>query len=103
MNKSFRRLLALLIAVVMVVGLLPAAVFAETPKETDAAEPIHVFTEEENAILDNDVFAKIDAVKVEAAQTCGGIHHMTEADYVAAIPQVIAAVEASETYVPGTL
>ena len=67
MNKSFRRLLALLIAVVMVVGLLPAAVFAETPKETDAAKPIHVFTEADNAILDNDVFARIDTVKTEAA------------------------------------
>ena len=103
MSNYSRRLLALLIAVVMVIGLLPAAVFAETPREADADKPIHVFTEEENAILDNDVFAKIETVKVEAAQTCGGIHHMTEADYVAAIPQVIAAVEASETYVPGTL
>ena len=103
MNKSFRRLLALLIAVVMVVGLLPAAVFAETPKETDAAKPIHVFTEADNAILDNDVFARIDTVKTEAAAACGGIGHMTEADYVAAVPQVIEAIESSETYVPGTL
>ncbi len=103
MNKSFRRLLALLIAVVMVVGLLPAAVFAETPKETGAAQPIHVFTEADNAILDNDVFAKINTVKAEAAAACGGIGHMTEADYVAAVPQVIEAIESSETYVPGTL
>ena len=103
MNKSFRRLLALLIAVVMVVGLLPAAVFAETPKETDAAQPIRVFTEADNAILDNDVFAKINTVKAEAAAACGGVGHMTEADYIAAVPQVIEAIKSSETYVPGTL
>ena len=95
MNKSFRRLLALLIAVVMVVGLLPAAVFAETPKETDAAQPIRVFTEADNAILDNDVFAKINTVKAEAAAACGGVGHMTEADYIAAVPQVIEAIKSS--------
>ncbi len=66
MRNYSRRFLALLIALVMVVGLFPAAAFAETPAEAEPTDQTHVFTEGEEAILNDDGFAGID--EVEAAQ-----------------------------------
>ena len=104
MKNYVKRLIALLVTLVMVLGLFPTAAFAETPAGSDSSEEVHVFTAEDNAILDEDVFARIEAVKSETSRTSGvSIGTMTEADYVAMLPQVIEAVESSETYVPGTL
>ncbi len=105
MKKTLKRSLAILIALAMVILLFPGAAFAEEPMRTGAAGAVRIFTAEDQAILDEDVFARIEAVKTEAARTTrgGSIGAMTEADYTALIPQVIQAIEASETYVPGTL
>ena len=103
MKNYPRRFLALLIALVMVVGLFPAAAFAATPAAAEPSDAVRVFTAEDEAILNDDVFARIDEVKTTAAKTRGGIGALTEADYAALVPQVIKAVEDSETYVPGTL
>ncbi|MBO4420021.1 MAG: InlB B-repeat-containing protein, partial [Oscillospiraceae bacterium] len=103
MKNYSRRFLALLIALVMVVGLFPAAAFAATPAGAEPSDAVRVFTAEDEAILKDDVFARIDEVKTTAAKTRGGIGALTEADYAALVPQVVKAVEASETYVPGTL
>ena len=103
MRKPFKRLFALLIVLTMVVGLLPvfhAAAETGISGEGRLDRPI---TEEDNAILDNDVFAKIAAVEAGTASTMGGISRMTEADYVRIVPQVVKAIESSATYVPGTL
>ena len=104
MKNYIRRLLALLIALVMVLGLLPTAAFAETPSGSNSPDNLRIFTEDDKAILDEDVFAGIESVKSRAAQKNGvSIGMMTEADYAALVPQVIEAIESSETYVPGTL
>ncbi|MBO4872017.1 MAG: N-acetylmuramoyl-L-alanine amidase family protein [Lachnospiraceae bacterium] len=103
MSKRFKRLLSLLMTLIMVLGLIPGTVSAAGQEQPASAEPIHVYTEEENALIEQDVFASIETVKMNAAETCGGIGKMTEADYVALVPQVIETVLASATYVPGTL
>ena len=103
MRKPFKRLFALLIVLTMVVGLLPvfhAAAETGISGEGRLDRPI---TEEDNAILDNDVFAKIAAVEAGTASTMGGISRMTESDYIRIVPQVVKAIESSATYVPGTL
>ena len=101
-----RKWIALLLALVMTLLLVPTAFAAGGSAGTtgkDAPEPVHVYTEEENALLDNGVFADIQTVKNTAAVRMGGGEKMTEADYAAMIPQVAAAVMKSDTYVPGTL
>ena len=103
MRKPFKRLFALLLVLTMVVGLLPvfhAAAETGISGEGRLDRPI---TEEDNAILDNDVFAKIAEVEAGTASTMGGISRMTEADYIRIVPQVVKAIESSATYVPGTL
>ncbi len=102
MSKQFKRIFALLLVLAMVLSVLPTA-FAAGVGVSGRADAEHVYTEEENAILDNDVFAKIEAVKANAASTMGGISRMTEANYVSLVPDVIEAIKSSETYVPGTL
>ena len=103
MSKQFKRLFALLVVLAMIAGLLPtfaAAAGASISGEGRLDRPI---TEEDNAILDADVFAKIEAVKASAASPMGGISQMTEQDYIRIEPQVIEAIKSSDTYVPGTL
>ena len=96
-----KRWIAFFLTLAMALSVLavPASARAAEPTE----EPIYVFTEEDNARIEQDVFAGIENVKTNAAKTCGGIGRMTEQDYVALIPQVIEVIENSETYVPGTL
>ncbi len=95
-----RRILAILLSVFMLVSVIAVPVSAREGEQEDKP---YVFTEADNALIEQDVFASIEAIKADAAQTCGGIGKMTEQDYAALVPQVIEAVEASETYVPGTL
>ena len=94
-----KRFFAMLLCAALLLSLFPVTASAVQQEET----PLYVYTEADNARLDADVFAAIDAVKASAAQTCGGIGRMTEQDYIDLVPQVIEAVKASATYVPGTL
>ncbi len=99
MLKHTRKLLAVLLVMVLVLGLFPTFAAAQTT----SAKRGHVFTALENAALDTDVFAKIEIAKANAAQPMGGVAKLQEADYVNMIPQVIDAIKSSKTYVPGTL
>ena len=99
MLKHTRKLLAVLLVMVLVLGLFPTFAAAQTT----SAKRVHVFTALENAALDTDVFAKIEIAKANAAQPMGGVAKLQEADYVNMIPQVIDAIKSSKTYVPGTL
>ena len=102
MRKWLSKLFALLLTLVILLGITPTLAFgagAEANGKND--EPIHVYTEEEHALLENGVFARIQTVKDTAATRKAGA--MTEADYVALIPQIVRAVENSDTFVPGSL
>jgi uncharacterized small protein (DUF1192 family) len=99
MLKHMRKLFAVLLVMVLVLGLFPTFAAAQTT----SAKRVHVFTALENAALDTDVFAKIELAKANAAQPMGGVAKLQEADYVNMIPQVIDAIKSSKTYVPGTL
>ena len=84
--------------------LLPAVVLlagcaASAPEQT---EEVHVFTEEDNQLLEKDVFAKIEEVKKAYAEE-NGLEILTEEDFAEMIPEVIQAIEASDTYAEGTL
>ncbi|MBR2811449.1 MAG: hypothetical protein IKD69_08725 [Solobacterium sp.] len=84
--------------------LLPAVVLlagcaASAPAQTEEA---HVFTEEDNLLLEKDVFAKIEEVKKAYAEE-KGLEILTEEDFAEMIPEVIQAIEASDTYAEGTL
>lgn len=95
-----KKLFAALIAVIMILSVLPVAA---APAVFGGSEKVHVYTDEENAILDNGVLADIQAVKNASALKKGGIEKMKEADYIALIPEVIKKIESSDTYVKGTL
>ncbi|MBE6989552.1 MAG: hypothetical protein E7426_02245 [Ruminococcaceae bacterium] len=103
MRKPFKRLFALLLSMVMLLGLLPTVAFAADAGSAGRANAAHVFTKAENAVLDNDVFAKISAIQSDAARPMGGVAQMTENDYISILPAVIDAIESSDTYVEGTL
>ena len=104
MRKSFKRLLAILLTTIMLLSLAPTAFAADPGKISGSANAsVHVFTKAENAAVENDVFAKIEAVKDSAARPMGGIGKMTEADYISIIPQVVKAITGSSTYVRGSL
>ena len=99
---SFRKWLALLLVLCLTAGLLPTATTASASAADNDAP--RVFTEADNAVLQADVFAKIDAVEAKAAKR--GPRRAparTEKDYNALVPQVIEAIESSDTYVEGTL
>ncbi|MBQ1410333.1 MAG: InlB B-repeat-containing protein, partial [Oscillospiraceae bacterium] len=104
MKKQYKRIFSLLLVLAMIVGVLPtmAAAQESTPVPSES-EAIYTYTEADNEILDNDVFSKIERVESDSARRAGGIGAMTEEDYIALIPQVIEAIVASDTYVPGTL
>ncbi|MBR6119179.1 MAG: InlB B-repeat-containing protein [Oscillospiraceae bacterium] len=103
MSKQYKRLFAFLLVLTMVVGLLPTLAFAQPIQEGDPSKPEYVYTQEDNELLKQDVFAKIESVKAETAQTMGGLGKLTEQDYISIIPQVVRAIESSETFVPGSL
>ena len=103
MSRKLKKLLALLLTMVMLLGTLPTLAFAADARSGGSAKKVHVYTEAENAKLDNGVFAKIQSVKNVAANRMGGIGRMSEADYISIIPQVVRAIESSDTYVKGSL
>ena len=103
MRKTIgRRWLCLVLALVLLAGCLPvsAAFGAESERAAAASRAI---TEADEALLRQDVFARIDAVVEAAAERTGGAAALTVGDYCAMLPQVRQAVEASQTYAPGTL
>ncbi len=96
-----KRLLSILLAAVTVAmtgGLSNASAFwiAEP-------QPVHVFTEAENAAIETDVFSKINQIEQTASRTMGGFQQMTEADYIRMVPQVVEAIQSSSTYQEGSL
>ena len=101
MRKTMR-ILSLLLALLLVVTLLPAGSFAADGQADETAEVPYVFTEEDSALIDNDVFAMITDVEAEEIHPTRG-NPPTPDDYAAILPQVIEAVEASDTYVEGSL
>ena len=94
-----KRFLALLLCTALLLTLFPLTVGAVQQEE----KPLYVYTEADNARLDEDVFAAIETVKQDAAKRCGGMDKMTEQDYRNLVPAVIEKIEASDTYIPGTL
>ena len=103
MSKRFKRLLSILLTLAVIFSLTPSAAAAAGKEQPDRTEPLHVYTEEENALIDNDVFASISSKTAEVARPMGGVGVMTEADYINMIPEVINIVKNSATYVEGTL
>ena len=105
MSNKMKKLLSLLLTLVMLLSLVPTLAFAAGASKSskDSAMRVHVYTDEENAAIENDVFASIQTVSQKAATRMGGLEKMTEADYVSLVPQVTAAIMKSSTYVPGSL
>ena len=102
MSKQFKRLFAVMMVLTLVLGLIPTTFAAGTAREgsASATRPI---TANANEIIEADVFAAIAELETEAARPMGGQSRMTEADYIALVPQVKEVIENSRTYVPGTL
>ncbi len=104
MNKHLKRLTAFLLALVMV---LSTGIVSSLSALTESKEPLHVYTEEEYKAIDDDVFALIGSVKEDALMrktyTEGASAYLTEEDYIGLVPDVIKAIEASDTYLEGTL
>ena len=104
MRKHFKRLLSLLLTFVMILGMSALDANAAGNKADARIDDAHVYTEAENALLENDVFALISSVRADvAAQAAGGLSSLTEADYVRMVPDVIPALKSSATYVEGSL
>ena len=103
MRKHFKRLLSLFLTFVMILGLSGITANATGKKTDNRISGVHVFTEAENALLENDVFASISSLRSDAAQAAGGLSNLTEADYIRMVPDVISAIKSSATYVEGSL
>ena len=101
MRKS-KRILSLLLALLLLLTLLPAGSLAAEGQTNAAADEPYVFTEEDYALVENDVFARITDLEAEEIHPTRG-NPPTPEDYVKILPQVIEAIEASETYVDGSL
>ena len=105
MKKTLNRMLALALLLILLTGILPLPADASPaePPQPDRSDPAYVFTDEDNALLEQDVFAEIEQIEAEAESLRGKPVPMTEQHYIQLIPRVVEAVERSETYVPGTL
>ena len=102
--NQFKRLLAFLLAAVLMLGLFPTlAAASDVPTGDAEPQDPYVFSDEEHETLENDVFASISQIEASVPRPMGGSGSLTEDDYVNLIPAVIQAVERSETYMPGTL
>ena len=99
-----KRLTSLILALLLLLmtGMLPVA-SAVSMNHADVKPEAYVFTEADNAAIETDVFASISQIEQSSAQTKGGIGHLKEQDYIKMLPQVIEAIESSETYKKGTL
>ena len=95
MSKQFRRLMSLILTLILTLGLAQNIASAAGQKPSGEASAARVYTEADNALLENDVFAKISAVTADSAQPMGGVSKMTEANYIAMLPEVIDAIKGS--------
>ena len=108
MKKHFKRISAILLALVIVLGsgTVSSALKGRLSGQ-DRSKTVRVFSDAEHKAVENDVFASIDSIKEaalsEKTYTEGHSAVLTEADYIDLIPDVIAAVESSATYAEGTL
>ncbi len=104
MRKWLSKLFAVLLTAVMLLGIAPTLAFGADAGTTGKADDaVHIYTEEEHAAIESDVFVRIQTVKDAAAATMGGAVNMTEADFIALLPQVESAIKSSDTYVAGSL
>ena len=103
MSKNLKRLMSVLMSFIILIGMTNIQANAALGTASRTTKSNHVYTAAENALIDRDVFAKIMTVEVNAARPMGGISRLTEANYINMIPDVISAIESSETYVPGSL
>ena len=105
MPNWLKRFWAIVLTAILLLTAFPAVVGAQGPDNGEQDEP-RVFTQADDQLLEDDVFAKIEAV---TAPPSGGTKKapkrapQTEADFAALVPQVKQAVESSDTYVEGTL
>ena len=108
MKNSFKRLTALLLVLLMIISSGVSA-FGSTLNRPGSIQERrdHVYTAEEYAALDEDVFGMIATVEQSAqadmTAAYGESSYLQEADYIALVPDVIAVIEASDTYAEGTL
>ena len=97
-----KRILSLILALLLILTLLPAGSLAAEGQTNAAADEPYVFTEEDYALVENDVFARITDLEAEELHPARGTP-ATPDDYARILPQVIEAIESSETYVEGSL
>ena len=95
-----KRVLSLLLTLVLLLGLSPASAQAKKLTDDPVNDKPYVFTDKDDAVLDNDVFARIDAV-TDSIHKPGAVP--TEQDYIDKLPEVIEAIKTSDTYKDGTL
>lgn len=103
MNFQYKNLFTAFISFVIVVGFLSTFTNASPTPEADRHEPEYIYTNEDYDILYNDIFAKINSIKEKKSKLLHGSKELNEQDYTNLIPQVIKAVQNSETYINGTL
>ena len=105
MSNWLKRFLSVILTAILLITAFPSAFGAQTPDGGEANEP-RVFTQADNELLEDDVFAKIEAVTAASsggAKKAPGRAPQTEEDFAALVPQVTEAIESSDTYVEGTL
>ncbi len=103
MYKPFKRLLAVFLSMLLLFSLIPSAFAESIDAVSGKARAAYLYTPAENASIDRDVFASIDAVKNTAALPMGGINSLTENDYIRMLPDIISAIKNSDTYLEGSL
>ncbi len=104
MKKHLKHLVSSLLTLVLILGLLPASAQAATGF-TVKDRLTTVYSELDYAMIDSDVFASISALTEGSSQAMavGGISALTEADYIALVPDVKEIIKNSATYVEGSL
>ncbi len=105
MSNWFKRFLAFLLTAVLLFAAVPTA-FGAQDADGDKKDEPRVFTQADEQLLEDDVFARIEDVtspSSDAGKKAPRRAPQTEEDFAALVPQVIEAVEASDTYVEGTL
>ena len=95
-----KRLLSLLLTLVLLLGLCPTTAQAKKFTDDPVNDEPYVFTDKDNAVLDNDVFTRINAVTDSIQKPRA---ELMEQDYIDKLPEVIEAIKTSDTYVEGTL
>ena len=100
MKHTCKQLLALVLAIVMVIGILPTIAFAAEEEEPTADELVSVVTPENEAILQEDILNDIDAFFELSAKRD---EERTIEDYIAATADIAEMVLASDTYVEGSM